>query len=313
MWRGEGRGGELAGGRDGDAEFLEFGAGLAVFFGTGIAPDYLAEFADGIVLLAKLNERHAFPESSGGQLEAFWIVGQDFFVGGDGIGKLLLLEGDLAEIELGVGSEVGVTVILEVVLEFGAGEIIFAAGDVAETVGIERVSGRRAGGHCGGASRGTRGARGSRCRGGAGDLGVYALDGILEIDELLVELAEARLDFLEVVRESLDLRRHGVEARAGIRLNILDGFLERAHGAFELAEARIGLVDDGAHAGVILRNLSGQILLTLKLGGDVALKLDELPGDGFRGARTDQASRECAGQNGGAKHGDITHTHKQSS
>ena len=135
----------------------------------------------------------------------------------------------------------------------------------------------------------------------------------MKIDELLIELAEARLDFLEVVRESLDLRGHGVEARAGIGLNILDGFLERAHGAFEFAEARIGLVDDGAHAGVILGDLSGEILLALKQGGDVALKLDELPGDGLSGAGTDQASGECAGQNGGAKHSDITHTHKQSS
>src|SRR6266404_5631915 len=153
--RREGRG-ELAGGGDGDAEFLELGTGLAVFFGTGIAPDHLAEFADGVVLLAKLNEGHAFAEARGCELEAFWIVGQDFFVGSDGIAILLLLEGNLAQIELGVGSEVSIAVIFEVVLEFGAGEVIFAAGDVAQTVRIERVRGRR-GGTCGAA-------RGWSCR-----------------------------------------------------------------------------------------------------------------------------------------------------
>jgi len=54
---------------------------------------------------------------------------------------------DFAEIELGVGGEVGVAVILEIVLKFGTGEIVFAAGDVAQAVGIEVIGGgRRAGG-----------------------------------------------------------------------------------------------------------------------------------------------------------------------
>src|SRR6267142_3004624 len=179
------RGGGLAGGGDGDAEFLEFGAGLAVFFCSGITLDDLPEFADGVVLLAKLNERHAFPEARWGELEASWIVDQDFFVGGDGIAILFLLEGNLAEIELGVGSEVGVSVILEVVLEFGAGEIIFAAGDVAQTIRIERVRGRR--GAAGGAARGwsCRSRSWSGGRSAAGDLGVQALHGVLKIHELL--------------------------------------------------------------------------------------------------------------------------------
>ncbi len=120
------------------------------------------------------------------------------------------------------------------------------------------------------------------------------MHGVLEIDELLVELAEARLDFLEVVRETLDLGGHGVEARAGIGLNILDGLLERAHGAFDLAEAGVGLVNDGAHAGVILGHLGGEILLALEQGGDVALKLDEFAGDGLGGAGAEQASGKSA-------------------
>ncbi len=146
-----------------------------------------------------------------------------------------------------------------------------------------------------------------------GDFGVEALDGILKIDELLIELAEARLDFLEVVREALDLRGHGVQARAGIGLNILDGFLERAHGGAELADVVVGLLDEGLHDGMILGHLGGEILLALEQGGDVALKLDELAGDGFGGAGADQASGKCASQNGGAKNGDVANTHEQSS
>jgi len=117
--------------------------------------------------------------SQRGQLEAFWIVGQDFFVEATASAKLLLLEGNLAEIELGVGSEVGVAVIFEVILEFERAEFIFAAGDVAETVGIERVGGRRAGGIAGDPAVEAGGARGSRCRGGA-EIWRLLLDGVLE-------------------------------------------------------------------------------------------------------------------------------------
>jgi len=208
---------------------------------------------------------------------------------------------------------------LEVVLKFGASEIVFAAGDVAETVGIERVGGgRRAAGDGGGAMRGTGGSRGvggadGRGGRGAGNFGVKALHGILKIDELLIELAEARLDFLEVVREALDLGGHGVEAGAGIGLNILDGLLERAHGGAELADVLAGLLDERLHDGVILSHLSGKILLSLEQGGDVALELDDLAGDGLGGAGPDQASGKCAGQNGGAENGDMANTHEQSS
>ena len=69
---------------------------------------------------------------------------------------LVLGVGDFAEIELCVGSEVGVAVKLEVVLEFGAGQIVFAAGDVAETVGVERVGGRSGAGGVEGAGGGSK-------------------------------------------------------------------------------------------------------------------------------------------------------------
>src|SRR6266851_4051522 len=237
---GEERREELAGGGDGDAELFEFGAGAAIFFGAGVALDDFAEFADAAGFLAEFDEGHAFLEAGGGELEALRIIVHNLFVFSDRLAVLLLRVGNFAEIELGVGGQVGVAVILEVVLEFGASEIVFAAGDVAEAVGIEGVGGGRAGGNDGRTRRGTGGSDwsgGASGRGGrgAGNFGVEALHGILEIDELLVELAEAGLDFLEVVREALDLRGHGVKARAGIGLNILDGFLERAHGGGELA------------------------------------------------------------------------------
>jgi len=135
------------------------------------------------------------------------------------------------------------------------------------------------------------------------------LHGILEIDELLVEFAEAGFDFLEIVRETLNLRGHSVEARAGIRLNILDGFLERAHGGAEPANGVAGLPDERLHDAIVLSDLSGKIFLALEQGSDVALKLDQFASDGFRWAGADQASGECASQNGGAKNGDVANTH----
>src|SRR5713226_6924726 len=255
---------ELAGGGYGDAEFFEFGAGEAVFVAAGVALHDFAEFADAGGFLAELDEGHAFAEARGAELEALGIVGEDFVVGGDGVSVLLLLVKDFAEVELGVGSEVGVGVKLEVVLKFGAGEIVFAAGDVAKAVGIKRVGGGSAGGKSGRAGRGTGGswgaggrsggseARGRSSRATAGNFGVEALHGVLEVNELLVELAEAGLDFLEVVRKTLDLGGHGVQARAGIGLNILDGLLERAHGGAELADRVVGLTDQRLHDGVVL-------------------------------------------------------------
>src|SRR5205814_1074306 len=325
----EQRGGELAGrgGGDGDAEFLEFGAGEAMFVAAGEAFDDFAEFADAAVLLAELEEGHAFAETRGAELETLGIVGEDFVVGGDGVNILLLLVKDFAEVELSVRGEIGFGVVLEVVLKFGAGEIVFAAGDVAEAVGVKRVGGRRASGNaagtgtsrisgglcctgCAGRGSGSGEARSRSRRGATGDLGIETLHGVLEVNELLVELAEAGLNFFEVVRKTLDLRGHRVQTCAGIGLNVLDGLLERAHGGAELANSVIGLADERLHDSVVLSDLRGEILLALEKGSDVALKLDEFAGDGFRRAWADQASGESAGQNGGAKNSNVTNTHE---
>src|SRR5258708_1166157 len=154
--------------------------------------------------LAEFEEGHAFAEACGAELEALGIIGEDFVIGGDGINVLLLLVKDFAEVELSVGGEVSVGVKLQVVLKFGAGEIVFAGGDVAKAIGIESVgggcaSGRSRGDRLGCAHRrsGCGEASGRRSgRGAARNLGIEALDSILKIDELLIELAEARLNFL---------------------------------------------------------------------------------------------------------------------
>src|SRR5713101_6215 len=307
---------ELAGGGDGDAQFFKFGAGEAVFITAGEALDNFAEFTDAGSFLAEFEEGHAFAQACGAKLETLGIVGEDFVVGGDGIDVLLLLVKDFAEVELGVGGEISVGVKLQVVLKFGAGEIVFAGGDVAKAVGIESVGGGCAGGRSRGDGLCCAGGR-SRCgqasgrsgRSGAGDFGIETLDSVLKVDELLIELAEARLDFLEVVRETLNLRGHGVEARAGIGLDVLDGFLEGAHGGGELIDVVAGLPDERLHDGVVLSDLSGKILLALKQGSDVALKLDEFASDGFGWTRADETSGKGAGKNGGAKNGDVANTH----
>jgi len=89
--------------------------------------------------LAEFDEGHAFAEAGGSKLKALGIIVEDFVEFIHGLIVILLGVGDFAQIELRVGGEVGIAVILEVVLEFLAGKIVFAAGDVAESVGVERV------------------------------------------------------------------------------------------------------------------------------------------------------------------------------
>jgi hypothetical protein len=95
---------------------------------------------------------------------------------------------------------------------------------------------------------------------GAGE----ALDGALQIDELLIEFAEARFNLFQIIRKALDLCGHGVQASAGVGLHVLNGFLDGAHGGVELADIVAGLFDEGFEDSVVLRDLRGHVLLTLK-------------------------------------------------
>ena len=139
------------------------------------------------------------------------------------------------------------------------------------------------------------------------------MHGVLEVHELLVELAKARLDFLEIIRETLNLRRHRVEMRAGVGLHVLHGLLQRSHAAAEAVDVVIETADDGLNDGVILRHLRGEIFLSLQQGSDVALEVNNLPGDGFGRMRADEASTDCAGKNGCAENSDVSYTHDKPS
>src|SRR5258708_10309098 len=165
------------------------------------------------------------------------------------------------------------------VLDFAASNIVSAVCDMEQTVGIKSVgAGRGPDGGGGGASRvwrracwraGWYGANRSDCS--ARNLGINVLHGALQIDELLVEFAEAGFYFFEIFGKCLHLRGHGVQWRSGTCLDVLHGFLQAAHGAVELANSVVGLLDDGAHDGVVLRDLGSDVLLALQQGSDIAL------------------------------------------
>ena len=308
------------GGGDGYAHILELGAGAAFFFGAGVALDDFTEFADAGIFLAEFKEGHAFLEVGGSELEAFRIVVDDLVVFLNGSIIIFLRVGDFAEPELGVGGEVRVAVILEVVLKFGVGEIVFATGEIAEAVGIERVGGRRTGrtgrgrravgGRAGSAGR-SASARGSGGGSAAGETRVDALDGVLQIDELLIEFADAGFDFLEIVGEALDLSGHGVETRAGVGLDVLDGFLEGGHGGVELVDGIGGLLDEGFLDGVVLSHLGLNVFLTLEERGDVALEFDNFASDSEGRFRADETAGDGADEHGAGKERDVTHTHEK--
>ncbi len=144
--------------------------------------------------LAEFDEGHTFSEMRGLDLETPGIASHNLIEFGDGLFILFLFVGYFTEIELRIRSEFGVAVILEVVLEFLAGEIVFAAGDVAQAIGIEGVGGRR-GTARGSASRGAGiggltanrrawvGDAGAwRSASAAGDFRVDALHAVLQID-----------------------------------------------------------------------------------------------------------------------------------
>ena len=314
----------MGGGGDGEAHVLELGAGAAFLFRAGIFLDDFAEFANAGGFLIEFEEGHAFFQVRGSELEAFGIVADDLVVFGDGLIVLALSVGNFTEIELSVGSEVGVAVKVKIILKFGAGEFIFSAGDITKTVGIEKIRrGRGIGAGCGsstrsGRRRGSAGSgawRATGCTSGiaAGEARVDAGDRVLEIDELLVELAEAGFNFLEIVGEALDLGGHGVESGAGIGLDILDGFLETRHGGVELVDGIGRLLDQSFQDSVVLGHLGLHVFLTLQQGGDIALELNDFAGHGHDGLGADEGAGDGAGEHGSGAINDGTNTHDDSS
>ena len=130
---------------------------------------------------------------------------------------------------------------------------------------------------------------------------------------MLIELAETRLDFFEVVREALDLRGHSVQPRAGVRLHVLDRLLQRAHCAVEFAHGVGGLFDECLLDSMILGDLVGEILLALEERGNVPLELNDLASNRQSRTWADQASRERAEKHGGSDVKYVTHAHFRTS
>src|SRR5580704_3786877 len=64
---------------------------------------------------------------------------------------------------------------------------------------------------------------------------------------------------------------------------------------------------------MVLRNLRGHVLLTLKERGDVALQVDDFAGDGFSGTWPDEAAAERPDKNGGGKNDDGADFHEKTS
>src|SRR5207244_7214639 len=71
----------------------------------------------------------------------------------------------------------------------------------------------------------------------------------------------------------------------------------------------IETADDGLYDGMILRHLRGEIFLSLQQGSDVALEVNNFPGDSCDGAGPDEASADGANKNGCAENGDVAYTH----
>jgi hypothetical protein len=54
---------------------------------------------------------------------------------------------------------------------------------------------------------------------------------------LLIEFSDAGFELVEIVHHGLELRAHGVHARAGIGLDLLHGLGERAHAGVQFVDA----------------------------------------------------------------------------
>ena len=118
-----------------------------------------------------------------------------------------------------------------------------------------------------------RGGSRSWGRRGRGQFRIHVLQRVLDVGELLIELAHARLQVGDVVREALHLRAHGVQARAGSGGEVLRGLLDGGHGGVELIHGVQRLLDERALHGGILRDLRLHVLLALNQLGHAGLQV----------------------------------------
>src|SRR5882762_6920811 len=85
-----------------DAQFPQLGRGSFGLVRSRILANYGAEFPNGGSFLSKFGETEAFPHSRRGCLETLGIIFDNFVVKIQGLLKLILHEGDFAEIKLGI-------------------------------------------------------------------------------------------------------------------------------------------------------------------------------------------------------------------
>ncbi len=114
----------------------------------------------------------------------------------------------------------------------------------------------------------------------------------MDVGELLVEFAHARLHVGYVVRKTLHLRAHGVEARAGRSREILRGLLNGGHGGIEFIDGVQRLLNERAlHRGV-LGHLRLQVVLALNQLGDAVLQVDDLSRNGISRSGAEQSTAQ---------------------
>ena len=133
---------------------------------------------------------------------------------------------------------------------------------------------------------------------GRGQLGIDVLQRVLDVGEFLIELAEARLQIGDVIGEALDLRAHGVQARAGSGGKILRIFLDRGHADVQLADGVERLLDQRLLHGGILRDGGLHGLLALNQLADAGLQFDDFARHGAGGRRSEQGAAQGSREHG---------------
>src|ERR1700739_1577080 len=108
----------------GGAHLSQLRGGALSLVCAGILADDATKLANRRGFLAEFGKAKAFSHHCGSGLEAFGIVFDDLVVCIERGLVFALYESDFAEIELCVGSQVGITGVLEIVLKLLRGEIV---------------------------------------------------------------------------------------------------------------------------------------------------------------------------------------------
>ena len=132
----------------------------------------------------------------------------------------------------------------------------------------------------------------------------------MQVDELLIEFADVRVDIGDVVRDGLHGAGEVVKAGAGVGLSILHRLLHRPHESAKAVGGIEGLLKHGFHDALILVHGILHAALPLQEQTHVVLNIDDFLGDGFDRLRADERTKESAGQHGCAAPEQISITHR---